>query len=165
MTDLQQAARKVAAAKLIADVVKAEGDAAKATVEAAMESLGVERLRGADDAGGAAGTLTRSCRRPAARVTDEAAFFAWVAQRYPSEVVSSVRESFRDRLLFAASQAGDPVDAQGEVIPGVEIVPGASYVSYRPAADAKGRMRDLLRSSGLLALTAAPEPGQPGGGS
>lgn len=163
MTDLQRAARTVATAKLIADVVKAEGDRARADVDAAMTSLGVERLRVTDDGGQDAGTLTRSPGRRSVRVVDEAAFVRWVAARHPDQLVQAVRESFRERLLFAAAQSGEPVDAQGEVIPGVQVVDGQPYVSYRPAADAKARMRDLLASSGLLALPSASS--SPGGGS
>ncbi len=143
----------MATAKLVADVVKGEGDKARAEIDAAMAVLGVERLRVTDDAGEDAGTLSRTPGRTSARVTDEAAFEQWVAERYPDQMVMSVRPGFRERLLFAAAQSGDPVDAQGELIPGVEVVTAEPYVSFRASAGAKSRMRDLLVSSGLLALT------------
>jgi hypothetical protein len=153
VTDLQKAARTVATAKLIADVVKGEGDRARAEIDAAMAELGVERLRVADGDGGDAGTLSRTAGRTSARVTDEAAFERWVAERHPDQMVLSVRPGFRERLLFAAANAGAPVDSDLSVIPGVEVVTGEPYVSFRASAGAKSRMRDLLASSGLLALT------------
>lgn len=163
MTDLQRAARTVVTAKLLADVVKGEGDRAKADVDAAMAELGVERLRVADGSGGDAGTLSRVPGRTSARITDEAAFERWVAERYPDQMIQAVRPGFRERLLHAAMQAGDPVDVTGEVIPGVEVVAGEPYVSFRASSGAKSRMRDLLASSGLLALTDGRDP--IGGGS
>lgn len=142
------------AAKLIGDVMGAEGKAAKSGLLGAMLDQGVERIRVTDDDGTNLGTVTVAAADASARVTDEAAFTKWVQQRFPSEIVPTVRASFRKKLLDEATAAGDPVDAStGEVIPGVEIVPGEPYLSCRPSAEAAGRMRETLRASGLLALT------------
>src|SRR5690606_41618909 len=76
--------------------------------------------------------LSLSRGRPSARVVDEIAFAAWVAQRYPSEIVQSVRPAFAKRLLDEAAKLGDPVDPQtGEVMPGVEAAQGEPHLTVR----------------------------------
>lgn len=141
------------AAKLIADAVKAEHDPVKASLLAAMRDGGVERVRVADDDGSDLGAVSLGQRKPAAKVTDPQAFTAWVAKNYPGEIVQSVRESFTAKLLAAATATGEPIDtATGAVIPGMELAAGEPYLTVRPTAEAKQRMRDTLLSSGLLRL-------------
>lgn len=157
MTDIKATARQVMAGKLIADTVTDAMKPAKAELFKALTDAGVERVRvkGDDDtnygvvyiAGG--GELK-------AKVTDEAAFTTWVADRYPSEVVTVVRESFAKKLLDGATREAQqvPVDARtGEVIPGVEMRIGSAYLAVRPTDMAKELMADTLGRSDLLALT------------
>ncbi len=157
MSDMKGAARQAMAAQLLSSVITAECKPVKADLLASMLDSGVERVRVTDDNGINLGAVSITAGRKSARVVDDRAFLAWVADRYPQEVVSMVRESFTRMLLDAATAAGDPVDAKtGEVIPGVEISAGEPYLTVRPAADAKARMRDAVLKSGLLQL--------PGGG-
>jgi hypothetical protein len=154
MDDMKSAARTTMAAKLIADVVKPEHDPVKADLLAAMLDGGVERVRVSDDDGLSLGAVSLGQRKPAAKLSDPAAFTTWVAQRYPGELVSSVRDSFTSKLLACATAAGAAVDvATGEEIPGVEICAGEPYVTVRPTPEAKARMAEMLRASGLLQLT------------
>lgn len=155
MDDMKAAARTTMAAKLIADVVAAEHKPVKASLLGHMVDGGVERVRVTDDDGTNLGAVSLACGDPKAKVTNPAAFTAWVASRYPDEMVHTVRDSFAKKLLDGATAAGDPVDSQGEAIPGVEMVPGEPYVTVRPAAGARERMRDTLLRSGLLQLQAA----------
>jgi hypothetical protein len=154
MADMKGAARTTMAARLIADVVKTEHDPVKADLLASMLDAGVERVRVADDDGLSLGAVSLGQRKPAAKLTDPAAFTAWVAQRYPDELVRSVRESFTSKLLAGATAASAPVDVStGEEIPGVEMAAGEPYVTVRPTAEAKVRMAEMLRASGLLQIT------------
>lgn len=156
MTDMQAASRLTMATRLIGDVVKEETDAAKRTVGELMRATGAERVRVADTAGNNLGTVTLSAGRKGAKVTDPQAFARWVAKKYPTETTVAVNAAFQKRLLDAATAAGDPVDgiaADGELIPGVEISEGEPYVTVRPTAEARDRMRTMLANSGLLALT------------
>lgn len=153
MTDMKHRARIVIAAKLFADEIKAQGDAAKAELLDAMAAAGAERIRVTDEDGTDLGPVSLGAGRTSAAVVDEAAFVKWVADTYPDAIVQAVSADMRLRLLNAAKKAGEPVDVEtGEVIPGVEITQGASYVSARPSAEAKERMRALLSGSGLLEL-------------
>lgn len=158
MADMQQAARTTMAAKLITDVVATEHKPAKADLLALMVDAGVERVRVADDTGANLGAVSLARGGAKARVTDPVAFAAWVAARYPDELMQVVRPAFMGKVLDAATAASAPVDvATGEVVPGVDIVAGEPYVTVRPTADAKERMRETLLSSGLLQLPATAQ--------
>ena len=154
MTDVQSLARVITAGKLLADAARAEGEQARAELAEHMRQTGTERVRVTDDDGWDLGAVSLSRGRPSARVVDEIAFAAWVAQRYPSEIVQSVRPAFAKRLLDEAAKLGDPVDPQtGEVMPGVEVGQGEPHLTVRPSAEAKTRMAALLAEArGLLAL-------------
>lgn len=158
MSDMKGAARTAMAAKLIADVVTTEHKPVKAGLLGDMLDADVERVRVTDDDGTNLGAVSVSAGRAKAKVYDERAFLAWVAERHPGEVVQVVRESFAKRLLDAATIAGDPVDpATGEVIPGVEVAVGDPYLTVRPAAGAVDRMRETLLATGLLQLPGGAE--------
>lgn len=164
MTDLRAAARLVMATRLIGDVVKEETDAAKTVALEGMQAIGADRMRVTDEAGNELGTVTLAAGRVSARVTDEAAFLAWVQRNYPDETQTVVREAFRKRLLdgaVAKSDHGDPtaVGPGGEVLPGVEVVHGQRHVAVRPTPEARDRMRTMLANSGLLALPAGSDGG------
>lgn len=155
MGDMKAAARTAMAAKLIADVVKIEHDPVKSDLLTSMLDADVERVGVVDDDGAKLGAVSVGQRKPAAKVVDSVAFTAWVAREYPGEMVQSVRDSFAAKLLAGATAANEPVDAAtGVVMPGVEIVAGEPYLTVRPTAEAKDRMRDTIIASGLLQLTA-----------
>ncbi len=155
MGDVKGAARSAMAAQLVAKLVTEHGAGFKSDLLAAMADLGAERIRVADDDGTDLGAVSITPGRVSAKVTDAAAFQRWVSERHPSEMVQQVRESFTRRVLDQAAAAGDPVDAAtGEVIPGVEVSAGEPYLTVRPTAEAKARMRETLQASGLLVLPA-----------
>lgn len=155
MTDMKGAARSAMAAQLLSSVVTTEHKPVKVGLLADMLAAGVERIRVTDDDGVNLGAISVTAGSPKARIVDDRAFLAWVVDRYPGEVVQMVRESFARMLLEGATAAGEPVDkSTGEVVPGVEIVPGDPYLTVRPAAGAKERMRETVLASGLLQLPA-----------
>jgi hypothetical protein len=158
MGDMKGAARTTMAAKLIADVVASEHKPVKSDLLGMMVDAGVERVRVADDDGLNLGAVSLACGDPKAKVNDTAAFTAWVADRYPGELVQVVREAFAKKVLDGATAAGDPIDpATGEIIPGVEMVAGEPYVTVRPSTEARTRMRETLINSGLLSLPSGGE--------
>lgn len=162
MSDLQAAARRVAAAKLIGDVLKEEADQARKSTLELMDQLGVERVRVTDESGANLGAVTIAAGRVSVRVVDEQAFVAWVRRNHPSELVQVVRDSFREKVFASAKAKVEPGDStavgpDGEVVPGLEVVHGTPYVTARPTAEARERMRDLLRGSGLFELTSGGE--------
>lgn len=153
MTDFQAGGRVAMAAKLIGDTLKTEGNGAKAGLLADMVAAGVERLGVKDDDGASLGSVTLCGDGKTAKVANETAFTAWVKKAYPTEIVETVRPAFAKKLLDGATAAGMPVDAEGTVMPGVEMVDGEPYLRCSPTAEAKLRMQETLAGSGLLALT------------
>jgi hypothetical protein len=146
------------AAKLITGVVDDEHKPAKADLLALMVGQGVERVRVTDDDGVDLGTVSLSRSGGTAAIVDSEAFAAWVAARYPGELMQVVRPAFEKKVLAGAVGVGAPIDvATGEVVPGVSLFAGKPYVTVRPSSDAVSRMRSTLLVSGLLRLPTGPE--------
>jgi hypothetical protein len=92
-------------------------------------------------------TVVGSTTRPSVAVTDEAAFLAWVAERYPSEVeqvvITRPRPAWQGVFLTAVAERGDPpCDSEGEVIPGLEWRPGGGFegIALRVDRDTKAAL-------------------------
>lgn len=154
MMDVRDAARRVMAAKLISDAVKAQTEHLRQELLAHMTGSEIRQVGVKDDEGQELGTVYVGGNRSLkATVTDERQFLDWVKRTRPGDVVETVRESTRRALLDAASKAGVPVDTTtGELIPGVEMCAGDPYLATRPTALARELMADTLSRSGLLAL-------------
>lgn len=163
MSAPHELALRLAVLRVVADMVK---DSRTAAATAARGTLDTgERLSARLPGGERIASVTISKGRAEPKVTDEDAFTAWVADTYPTEVeqITVVRESFRRRLLDHAKQAGAPVTATGEAIPGVEIVQGDPYPSVRLAEGARAIVGRAWRAgelaeffaSGLLAIEEA----------
>lgn len=154
--DLKSLSRVALASKVLADAARDEGQAARNELTQRMVSDGVERLRVTGDDEADFGTVVLAAGRQTAAIADEEQFMAWVAKRYPDEIVMSVKPAFRDRLVSRATKTGDPVDTEtGEVIDGMQMRQGDPYLTTRPSAAAKERMREALVAHGLLALDSA----------
>lgn len=161
MSELQQAAQRITALRVLEGVLKEQTDAAKAAARDAMDAVGAERVRVVDAAGTNLGAVSLATGRTTARVVDERALLEWVRRNHPSEVVETVRPAFLQVLkdsAVAKAEAGDPtaVGPDGEVLPGMEVVSAQPYVTVRATPEAKERMRSLL-DAGLRQLTAGPE--------
>ncbi len=157
MSEMQELARRAAASKTVADEIRKIGDAAKSELLGLMAEGGSERVRVSAEDGTNFGTVTMTAGRASARVCDPQALVEWVARRHPEYVVQAVAEGFLDRLLAHAARVGDPVDEQGELVPGVEVVTGQPYLTVRPTPAARERASRLLDS----ALPALGYPSSP----
>jgi hypothetical protein len=155
MNDIQHTARKVVAAGLVANQVKDIEKELKAELLEACQATGTRTLDVTDTDGTPLATVSKASGKAKAAVVDESEFEAWVAKNYPDSVttVTVIDPDIRLRLLNAATAAGDAVDVEtGEVIPGVEIKPGSVYITARPTAEAKAKMRTILAGSPVLEL-------------
>lgn len=130
MSDLKDTASRLAVLKTLLDAVKAEYEGVRTEfqyeLDAAYEQGGVTRVDATLPDGKVVAKVGLIDPKPEAKVTDEAAFLAWVVATYPTEkttrLVTEVQPAFRTKLLGEATGAGVPVDAStGEAIPGVEI--------------------------------------------
>jgi hypothetical protein len=93
-------------------------------------------------------------------VTDEQALLDWVTDLHPTELVYQVNPAFMKQLETRAKELGHPVDSNGELVPGVELVEGEPYVSVRKAEGAEMVIAELFRTGkvGLDGIQPAPLP-------
>lgn len=132
MTDYDTAS-KVVAGKIIADQVKAGLDDYKTRMLHHMRTG--DRIIG-EHQGVRLGAITKCEGRKRAVVVDAGAFVTYVIVNYPTEVVTTVRKPFEDRLLSDMVHEGcDP--KTGAVIPGVEVREGDPYLMVRPTPEGK----------------------------
>lgn len=148
------AARQLVA-KVLADAIAKEVKAARDELEPTIRPGG--KVVAVLPTGEEVGDVQRSKVALSAVVTDQAALMDYVERARPDEIVTTraIRSSFLTALLAdAKSQLNDPdgdglvVDADGEVVPGIELLPGSS--AYRPTVSPAGRKVIQARLSELL---------------
>jgi hypothetical protein len=144
LAELKRLARMVLAGKVIPESMIA----ARQQLLAAMVEAGSEKQRVRGDDGSDYGTVSMCGGEPKAKVVDEAAFTRWVAHNRPDEVeeivTRRVRPAYEKLLLEGATKAGEPIDAEGTLIPGVQIMAGEPYLAARPTETARQRWRQML---------------------
>lgn len=105
------------------------------------------------------GTVTLAKGRTSARLADEDAYTTWVTKTHPDQIetitTTRVRADFTDRILSAARQRGEPVDAEtGEIVPGITITEGDPYPTVRLDDQAHHNTATAWRDGTLHALLA-----------
>ncbi|KZS63063.1 hypothetical protein PJN91_17210 [Mycobacterium kansasii] len=149
---------------LIADVAKEHKDAARARLTELMgaDAAAVKAVANGADIGRA--TWVEGKPKPA--VVDAAAFAAFVAEHYPTEVITTVNPAFQRALLTKAQVVAGSVvlDSNGVPIAGVELRASDPYVSVRKTDEARATVETLL-GGGYLTLDGITQPeleaGQP----
>lgn len=104
-------------------------------------------------------TMAKGARR--AKVANENALLAWVADNHPTEIetVTRIRPAFLTSLLDKAKRVGAMVDSDGVVIDGlIEVSDGPPTAQRKLTDDADIIIAELLQRgaigvSGLKALT------------
>jgi hypothetical protein len=128
MTAQRDAAAVLGLCQWLKKQIAAVEDAAKAVADVSFPD---EKIAGVY-AGQVVSHTYRGSRKPREPFTikDEAAFVAWVAQRWPTEVVGAIRKSFLENLLAnAVEHGGFIVDDQGEVCEHAEMAEPVSYLA------------------------------------
>ncbi len=150
MNDVREMTRAALMAKVEAEALTNRAKTLLAQLFAAMQEMGAERLRARDPEDGAdLGTLVVTAGSTSAIVTDEDKFFDWVAQTRPDEIVTvaAVRSSFRRALLDAIKDKGEPVDGDGNPIPGVTITTSDPHLTTTPTRVARARAVERVGST------------------
>jgi hypothetical protein len=84
------------------------------------------------DDGTRLGKVTKAHGRLSAVVFSEQEFLAWVKERYPDEVMTIVRPAFEHKILESAKRCNETTDpATGDDVPGIGLVAGNPYITYR----------------------------------
>lgn len=145
------AAGRALFAKVLADEVAREVKRSRAAVEPTL--VAGEKVKAVLPDGRVVGTVQLTEQPASVVVTDEAALLEYVKRTRPDEVLTReyVRESFLSYLKAMAREQlveGEAlvVDAQGEVVPGLELDYGTPR--YLPTVPAPGRkaIREVLAS-------------------
>lgn len=161
MANLAELALREAVLKTLSDTLRGQLDAVKEEMQTALKSTGASQAAAVLPDGTKVGTLSLSVPRPVARVVDEAAFAAWVAEHAPAETETVVRPAYRKILLARMTSAGAAEVADldtGEVVPvpGVDVRAGEPTYTARIAKDAAERI-DAARRAGDLAHLDLPQ--------
>jgi hypothetical protein len=150
---LKEDATTVAVLRALRDIVDAEYEAARLRVFAglreARDEVGLKSMRVTLPDGTPIATVTLVDPKPATVVGDEAAFVAWVADRYPGEIETRVRvrPSWQRQFLSELDPCADPVidPRTGEAVEGLVTVPSPEPRSFslRPVP---GGTREISRA-------------------
>ncbi|MER7078163.1 MULTISPECIES: hypothetical protein [Bacteria] len=147
--NLKDTAAMAAALRVLDERVKAARTAANADMLAAADPG--DRITATHD-GQALGSVSVTTGRTTARVTDPAAFAAWCAEHYPTEVEHRpvVRESFVRAVLDASKHAGQAAMPDGTLdVPGIDVAEGDPYVTVRLAPNAAEVVADMVRTGAI----------------
>ena len=82
-------------------------------------------------------------------VTDSRALLQWVLKNAPTEIIETVNPAYITCIEKRAKELGQPVDGEGELIPGVELQVSEPYVSVRREKNSDDVMMQLFRSGQL----------------
>jgi hypothetical protein len=120
--------------------------------DAADVSFPEEKTAGVID-GTVVSYTQRIQKRPELKILNPGDFTDWVAKRWPTEIIMTVRESFLPVLREIATEHGALIDQDGEVCDACELIDGTVYTTTRLTKDAdavlepelsKLRIPDLL---------------------
>lgn len=122
-------ALRTAVLKTLADEVGAAMTGGKASLLKVMQDERIEKLGAYLPDGTKVASLPVVGGEDAPRVTDPAAFEAWVKANHPDQTEVIVRPGYTEAVLKAAKLAGRALDRQtGDVIPGITFEPTTAYV-------------------------------------
>jgi hypothetical protein len=160
--DLTQLALEEAALKALADTVNDRLKEVKNAMQEQLVDNGISKVTASLPDGTKVATISRSDAKPAAVVTDDDAFLAFVRSIAPSEVstrlVTEVRPAYRTTLLAQMTAAGVAriVDTEtGELhdVPGVEVKATRALThSVRPTTGGKEAIAEAWRTGQLAHL-------------
>jgi hypothetical protein len=132
---------KLAALTVLADEVKKAKDELRAEMMAEMASVGADRVKATiGEQSIAYITTVNSKTKP--KVIRENGFINWVKENMPHEIVESVRESSRERIL-------ETIMANGELHDWLDYVEADPYVSTRFHADGREAIKTAFRNGEL----------------
>ena len=122
-------ALRTAVLKTLADDVGDAITGGKKSLLGVMQDTGIEKMAARLPDGTKVASLPVVGGEPAPRVTDPAAFEAWVREHRPDQTEVIVRPSYIESVLSEAKKAGRALDRKsGDVIPGITFEPTTAYV-------------------------------------
>ncbi|MEE1735937.1 hypothetical protein PUR49_05330 [Streptomyces sp. BE147] len=160
--NMQELALEEAALKTLADTVLDRLKAVKAEMQEALTAGGVGKVDATLPDGRKVAVISRTDSKPAAVITDPAAFLDWVRTAAPTEVttrlVTEVRPAYTTAILAEMTAAGtaevsDKETGVVDAVPGVEIRATRSTThSVRPTKTGRELIAEAWRTGALSHL-------------
>ena len=141
---IKEISLKLAAVSLIADEAKKAKDKLRAELLEEMDAIGADRVK-AELADEVVAYVTTTKPKFKWQVVSEQAFTNWVKTNHPTEIVESVRESFRDVILDKFNYVDDVViDPNGEVVEWLVGETTNPYLTTKFHSDGRERLRNAI---------------------
>lgn len=156
-------ARTVAALKAVAEILAGQQTAEKQALLDALREAGIKQQEVTLPDGSKLASISVAAGRKTARIADSDAFFQWVFDNHPSQVetvkTTRVRPAYERAVLESAKKVGEPIDATGEVVPGLEVGDGDPYLVTKLADGAHQRVLAAIQAGAIqpLSLPAAED--------
>lgn len=146
---IKEKSLKLAAVSLIADEAKKMKDKLRAELQEEMDSLGADRVK-AELGDDVVAYVTTSKPKFKWEVINERKFVDWVADNHPTEIVESVRESFRDVILDKFTYLDDLIiDPNGEPVDWLIGHMAEPYLVTKFHSDGREKLREALVSNSI----------------
>lgn len=148
---IKEKSLKLATVSLIADEAKKMKDKLRAELQEEMDSLGADRVK-AELGDEVVAYVTTSKPKFKWEVINERKFVDWVAENHPTEIVESVRESFRDVILDKFNYLDEvAIDPNGEPVDWLVGHISEPYLTTKFHSDGRERLREALVSNSIEA--------------
>lgn len=164
MTNPRETALALAVVTTIADAASERKDQLRSQLLHQLNEVGADAVRAELDGDRIART---SLIAPQAKVVviDEEGFTQWVAENFPTEVVTTttIRPGFKEHFLKSLEIAGDQIfdPKTGEALPFFTTRQGSPYVSTKFESDGRAKILEALSNRTLSLDLTAETPALP----
>jgi hypothetical protein len=147
--DIKKLSLELAAISMIADAAKKRKDELRAQLQGEMDGIGADRVKAELD-GDVIAYVTTSKPKFKWEVISERKFVEWVKDNHPSEIVESVRESFREVILDKFNYVDDAaIDPNGEIVDWLVGHISEPYLVTKFHSDGREKLRDAFVSNSI----------------
>jgi hypothetical protein len=147
--DIKKLSLELAAISMIADAAKKRKDELRAQLQGEMDGIGADRVKAELD-GDVIAYVTTSKPKFKWEVISERKFVEWVKDNHPSEIVETVRESFREVILDKFNYVDDAaIDPNGEIVDWLVGHISEPYLVTKFHSDGREKLRDAFVSNSI----------------
>ena len=146
---IKELSLELAAVTMIEQEAKKAKDALRARLKAEMDTIGADRVK-AEIEGEQVAYVTTSHPKFKWNVQNERKFVQWVKDNCAGEIVESVRESSRERILDKFQFLDDVViDPNGEIVDWLEGAQSEPFLMTKFAADGRETLKNAFQTGQL----------------
>lgn len=147
--DIKKLSLELAAISMIADAAKKRKDELRAQLQGEMDGIGADRVKAELD-GEVIAYVTTSKPKFKWEVISERKFVEWVKDNHPSEIVETVRESFKEVILDKFNYVDDAaIDPNGEIVDWLVGHISEPYLVTKFHSDGREKLRDAFVSNSI----------------